>query len=69
MTGEEVTVSVKTDNNGFEEINTYQNIKGYVVSRIKKKKWKSIQLKFSSNKPFGLISSTLEAYIGSYVKR
>ena len=69
MTGDEVTVSVKTDNNEFEDINTYQNIKGYVVSRIKKKKWKSIQLKFSSNKPFGLISSTLEAYIGSYVKR
>lgn len=69
MTGDEVTVTVKTDNNEFEDINTYQNVKGYVVSRIKKKKWKSIQLKFSSNKPFGLISSTLEAYIGSYVKR
>ena len=69
MMGDEVTVSVKIDNSEFEDINTYQNIKGYVVSRIKKKKWKSIQLKFSSNKPFGLISSTLEAYIGSYVKR
>ena len=69
MTGKEITVSVKTDNNEFEDINVYQNIKGYVVSRIKKKKWKSIQLKFSSSKPFGLISSTLEAYIGSYVKR
>jgi hypothetical protein len=69
MTGEEVKVSVKTDNNEFTDINTYTNVKGYVVSRIKKKKWKSIQVKFSSNKPFGLYSSTLEAYVGSYVKR
>lgn len=69
MTGEEVKVSVKTDNKEFDDINTYTNIKGYVVSRIKKKKWKSIQMKFSSNKPFGLFSSTLEAYVGSYVKR
>ena len=69
LEGEAVTVLVKTDNNYFETIKTYNNVKGYVVPRIKKKKWKSIQLKFSSNKPFGLYSSTLEAYVGSYVKR
>ena len=67
--GAEITVSVKTDNNKFEVIDRYKNTKGYVVPRIKKKKWKSIQLKFSSNKPFYLYSSTLEAYVGSYVKR
>ncbi len=67
--GEEITISAKTDNNGFEEINKYTNIKGYVVPRIKKKKWKSIQIKFSSNKPFGLFECTLESYIGAYVKR
>lgn len=69
MEGKEVTVSVKTNNNYFEKIKTYENIKGYVSARIKKKKWKSIQQKFSSNKPFGIFSSTLEAYVGSYVKR
>lgn len=69
MTGVEVKVSVKTDNKDFEDINTYTNVKGYVVSRIKKKKWKSIQIKFSSDKPFGLKSSTLEAFVGGYVKR
>ena len=67
--GQSVTVSVKTDNNNFETIKTYDNAKGYIVARIKKKKWKSIQLKFSSKKPFSLYSSTLEAYVGSYVKR
>lgn len=69
MEGDEITVSTKIDNNEFETIDTYTNVKGYVVSRIKKKKWKSIQLKFSSNKPFGLYSNTLEAYVGGYVKR
>ena len=69
MTGAKVKVSVKTDNKNFEDINTYTNVKGYVVSRIKKKKWKSIQIKFSSDKPFGLKSSTLEAFVGGYVKR
>ena len=69
MEGAEVTISTKIDNNEFTKINTYKNIKGYVVARIKKKKWKSIQLKFSSSKPFSLYSSTLEAYVGSYCKR
>ena len=69
MEGAEITVSVKTDNNNFEKIDTYKNTKGYVVPRIKKEKWKSLQLKFSSNKPFYLYSNTLEAYVGSYVKR
>lgn len=69
MEGDEITISAKTDNNEFEKIDTYLNIKGYIVSRIKKKKWKEIQLKFSSNKPFSLYSATLESYIGGYVKR
>ena len=69
MKGEKITVSTKIDNGEFEDIDTYENVKGYVVSRIKKKKWKSIQLKFSSNKPFSLYGSTLEAYVGGYVKR
>ncbi len=69
ITGESVTVSVRIDNEAFEEIISHENITNYVVNRIKKKKWKAIQLKFSSNKPFELYSSTLEAYVGGYVKR
>ena len=51
------------------EIGTYNDNKGYIVYRIKEKKFKWIQLEFSSNKPFGLFSCTLEAFIGGYVKR
>lgn len=69
MEGDSLTIDVKTDNKNFERIKVYKNTKGYVAARIKKKKWKSIQLRFSANKPFGLFSSTLEAYVGSYVKR
>lgn len=69
LNGESVTIAVKTDNNKFEKIKDYKIKKEYVVPRIKKKKWKSIQIKFESNKPFSLFSSTLEAYVGSYIKR
>lgn len=67
--GEEIDVFCKTNKEQFEKIATYKNATGYAVNRIKKKKWKSIQLKFSSNKSFELFSCTLESYIGSYIKR
>ena len=69
INGTSVNIAVRTDNGEFEDIVTHTDISSYVVNRIKKKKWKGIQLKFSSNKPFELYSSTLEAYIGGYVKR
>ena len=69
-TCKEMSVYARTDSNGFNLIDTYKDItEDYVVCRIKQKKWKAIQLKFTSNKPFSLYSSTLEAYVGSYVKR
>lgn len=69
IVGEKIIVSAKTNKENFEEIATHINIENYVVNRIKKKKWKNIQLKFSSDKPFELFSCTLESYIGSYIKR
>ena len=65
----DLTVLIKTDNENFKKANDYKNTKGYVVSKIKKKKWKNVQLKLSSNKPFSLYSLTLEAFVGGYVKR
>lgn len=69
MTGEKIKLEVRTDKEKFEEIDTFINTKDYIVPRIKKKKWKDIQLKVSSNKPFGLERIYLECYIGSYIKR
>lgn len=67
--GDSVKIEVKTDNGNFETIGEYENTKGYIVSRIKRKKWKDIQLRISSNKPFAVEKATLEAFIGAYVKR
>ena len=69
VTGTTIKIETKTDNNDFEELGTYENTKGYIVAKIKKKKWNKLQLKYSSERPFGIYGITLEAYIGSYVKR
>lgn len=69
VVGSSIKVSIKTDNNQFADIGTYQNTKGYIVYRIKKKKWKRLQMKFSSTTPFGINSYTLESFVGGYVKR
>lgn len=43
--------------------------KGYAPFRIKDKKFKNIQIKFSSNKPFGLFSCTAQGFVAGYIKR
>lgn len=43
--------------------------KGYIAYKIKDKKFKDMQIKFSSNKPFGLYSCTLQGFIAGYIKR
>ena len=69
VSGLSVTIEVKTDNNDFETLGTYQNNKGYIVAKLKRKKWNKIQLRFGSKKPFGIYEIVLESYVGSYVKR
>ena len=69
VSGTDITIESRTDNNDFEELGTYKNTKGYIVAKLKKKKWSTIQLKYSSNKPFGIYSIVLESYVGSYIKR
>lgn len=65
----DITVSVKTEKTDFEDIGTYTGISDYFVSRIKRKKFKDIQLKFYSNTRFSLETATLECFIGGYTKR
>lgn len=67
--GANIKISCLTDNGTFEEIDTYANTKGYIVPRIKRKKWKDIQFKFSSDKAFGINDFSIQCFIGSYVKR
>lgn len=65
----DISVFVKTDKTEFELIGSYQNITDYFVSRIKRKKFKDIQLKFYSDTRFSLETATLECFIGGYIKR
>ena len=65
----DVTVYAKTEDTEFEEIGTFENVTDYFVSRIKRKKFKDIQLKFYSNTRFSLETVTLECFIGGYIKR
>lgn len=65
----DLSVSVKTDKTDFELIGEYTDIEDYFVSRIKRKKFKDIQLKFHSGTRFSLETATLECFIGGYIKR
>lgn len=65
----DITVYAKTNKTDFELIGTYENVTDYFVSRIKRKKFKDIQLKFYTDKRFSLETVTLECFIGAYVKR
>ena len=64
-----IVLSVKTDNRDWEKITLNENTNGYLVPRIKEKKWKKIQFKFSSNEHFGLYDFTIQSFMGSFVKR
>ena len=65
----DVSVYAKLEDTDFELIGTYRNVTDYFVSRIKRKKFKDIQLKFYSDTRFSLETVTLEAFVGGYIKR
>jgi hypothetical protein len=65
----DISVYAKVEDTGFEHIGTYENITDYFTCRIKRKKFKDIQLKFHSNTRFSLETATLECFIGGYIKR
>lgn len=65
----DISVSVKTEKTDFELIGEYKNVTDYFVSRIKRKKFKDIQIKFHSQTRFSLETATLECFVGGYLKR
>ena len=65
----DISVLAKTEKSDFELIGTYENVTDYFVSRIKKKKFKDLQLKFYSDKRFSLETASLEVFVGAYIKR
>lgn len=65
----DISVYAKIEDTDFELIGTYENVTDYFVSRIKRKKFKDIQLKFHSKTRFSLETATLECFVGGYIKR
>lgn len=65
----DIAVYAKVEDTDFEIIGEYKNVTDYFVSRIKRKKFKDIQLKFHSKTRFSLETATLECFIGGYIKR
>ena len=65
----DVSVYAKLEDTYFELIGEYEGVNDYFVSRIKRKKFKDIQLKFYSKTGFVLDTVTLEVFIGGYIKR
>lgn len=65
----DVKVLVKTNKSEWEEIGEYKDITDYFTSRIKRKKFKDLQIKFYSDTRFSLETATLECYVGGYIKR
>jgi hypothetical protein len=65
----DISVYAKVEDTDFELVGTFENVTDYFVGRIKRKKFKDIQLKFYTTKRFSLETVTLEAWIGGYIKR
>ena len=68
MNNDEIKISTIVD--GVEkEKAVLTDSKSYTPFRIKDKKFAQIQLRFSSNKPFGLFSCTTQGFVAGYIKR
>lgn len=65
----DIEVYAKLEDTDYELIGQYMDVTDYFVSRIKRKKFKDIQLKFYSSTRFSLETVTLECFIGGYIKR
>ena len=65
----DIAVYAKLEDTDFELVGEYKDVSDYFVSRIKRKKFKDIQLKFYSKTRFSLETVTLECFVGGYIKR
>lgn len=68
MNNDNIKLDTIVDNT-LKEKTILSDKKGYSAFRIKDKKFKSIQIKISSNKPFGLFSCTIQGFVAGYIKR
>ena len=65
----DISLYARTEQTEWELIGEHKNVTDYFTSRIKRKKFKDMQLKFYSDTRFSLETATLEVFIGGYIKR
>lgn len=65
----DISVYAKIEDTDFELIGNYEKVTDYFVCRIKRKKFKDLQLKFHSKTRFSLETATIECFVGGYIKR
>lgn len=65
----DMEVFAKIEDTEFESVGAYSGITDYIACRIKRKKFKDLQLKFASNTKMSLECVTMEAFLGGYIKR
>jgi len=65
----DVQVFARTEDTAFAPAGEFGGVTDYFVGRIKRKKFKDIQLKIYSPTRFRLETVTLEAWVGGYIKR
>ena len=65
----DITLSAKTEGTAFEPVSTHNGVRDSFVSKIKRKKFKDLQLKFQSATRFSLEQVTIEVFTGAYIKR
>lgn len=65
----DISVFAKTEKSEFERIADFSGVADYCVARIKRKKFKDLQLKFHSSTRFSLETASIEVFVGGYIKR
>lgn len=64
-----ISIFLIGDDNETLITNDATDSKGYYVFKAKIKKFKDLQVKFTSNRPFGIYSCTLQGFISGYLKK
>lgn len=65
----DIEVFAKVEDTAFETVGKFEGVEDYFACRIKRKKFKDLQLKFASDTRFSLESATMECFVGGYIKR
>ena len=65
----DMTLSVRTDQTAFATAGTYENVRERFICRVRRKRFRELQLKMDSETRFRLGSVTLECWAGGDIRR